>query len=274
MKNLKLASGYEIPMVGLGVFLAENGQETENAVKWALESGYRHIDTAKIYGNETAVGNAIKASGVKREDIFVTTKLWNEDIRQKNSAEAIKSSLKDLQLDYIDLYLIHWPADGFVEAWQQLENFYKQGLVRSIGVSNFHKVHLDALLPSCNIVPMVNQIESHPRLSNYELINYCKDKNIEIEAWSPLGGGSTAAELLLNDTLVSIGKKYNKSSAQVIVRWNVQRDVIVLPKSVHKERIAQNIDVFDFELSADDMKAIDGLNTNSRVGAHPENFDF
>ncbi len=274
MVNMKLKSGSEIPMVGLGVFLSEDGTETENAVTWALESGYRHIDTAKIYKNEKSVGNAIKASSTNREDIFITTKLWNEDIRQNNARKAITNSLKALQTDYIDLYLIHWPADGFVEAWLEMEKFYKEGLVKSIGVSNFHKVHFDALLPKCNIVPMVNQIESHPRLTNYELINYCKGLGMAIQAWSPLGGGRTAAELLANETLISIGKKYNKSTAQVIIRWNIQRDVIVLPKSVKKNRIAENIDVFDFELSTDDMKIIDSLNMDKRVGSDPENFAF
>ncbi len=274
MEKIKLASGHEIPMVGLGVFKAQNGQETEDSVKWALEAGYRHIDTAMIYGNEESVGKAIKESKVKREEIFITTKLWNEDIRQGSARQAIENSLKALQVDYIDLYLIHWPAKGFVNAWLEMEEFYKEGLVKSIGVSNFHKVHFDELLPKANIVPMVNQIESHPRLTNYDLINYCKDLNIEVQAWSPLGGGSTAKELLANDVLVSIGKKYNKSAAQVVIRWNIQRNVIVLPKSSNKDRIAQNIDVFDFELSKEDMKSIDNLNTNSRVGSHPENFNF
>ncbi len=274
MKNVKLKSGHEIPIIGLGVFKAVDGAETENAVKWAIESGYTHIDTAKIYRNEKSVGNAVKNSGVKRENLFITTKLWNEDIRQRNTEAALHESLKALQTDYIDLYLIHWAADGFVEAWLEMEKFYQQGLIKSIGVSNFHKVHFDALLPKCNIVPMINQIESHPRLTNYELINYCKDLGMEIQAWSPLGGGSTAAELLANDTLNSIGKKYGKSAAQVIIRWNVQRDVIVLPKSVHKERIAQNIDVFDFELSREDMDSIDALNKDARVGSHPETFTF
>ncbi len=274
MKNVKLKSGKEIPVVGLGVFKSASGLETENAVKWALEAGYRHIDTAKVYGNEESVGKAIKESGIKREEIFITTKLWNEDIRQGATRKAVENSLKALQVDYIDLYLIHWAAEGFVEAWLEMEKCYKEGLIKSIGVSNFHKVHFEELLPKASIVPMINQIESHPRLTNYELINYCKDLDIKVQAWSPLGGGATAKELLANDTLVSIGKKHNKSAAQVVIRWNIQRDVIVLPKSSNKDRIAQNIDVFDFELSLEDMKAIDDLNTNSRVGSHPENFNF
>ncbi len=272
--NLTLANGNSIPMVGLGVFLAENGAETENAVKWALEAGYRHIDTAKIYGNETAVGNAIKESGVKREDIFVTTKLWNEDIRQGKAREALLKSLEDLQLDYIDLYLLHWPVEGRVEAWFELEKLYNEGLIKNIGVSNFHKVHLDELLPKCTIVPHINQIESHPRLTNCELIDLCKENDIAVQVWSPLGGGKTAAELLANETLVNIGKKYGKTPAQVIIRWDLQRGVIVLPKSSHQDRIKQNFDVFDFELSAEDMATIFDMNTNTRVGADPENFDF
>ncbi len=272
--NLKFANGNSIPMVGLGVFLSEDGNETENAVKWALEAGYRHIDTAKIYGNEESVGKAMKESGVKREDIFLTTKLWNEDIRQGRNREAFYESLEKLGTDYIDLYLIHWPVEGRVEAWLEMEKLYKEGLIKNIGVSNFHKEHLDELLAKSSIVPCVNQIESHPRLTNCELIDYCKGLGIEVQAWSPLGGGTTAAELLKNETLVGIGEKYGKSAAQVIIRWNLQRNVIVLPKSVKKERIIQNFDVFNFELTNEDMEKIYALNTNSRVGADPMNFNF
>ncbi len=272
--NLKFANGNSIPMVGLGVFLSEDGQETENAVKWALEAGYRHIDTAKIYGNEKSVGKAMKESGVKREDIFLTTKLWNEDIRQGKAREACLKSLEDLGTDYIDLYLLHWPVEGRVEAWLELEKLYKEGLVKNIGVSNFTQAHLTELLEKATVVPCTNQIESHPKLTNTDLIDFCKARDISVEAWSPLGGGTTAAELLKNETLVAIGEKYGKSAAQVIIRWNLQRDVIVLPKSVNKERIIQNFDVFDFELSKEDMDAIFAMNTNSRVGADPDNFNF
>lgn len=274
MELLTFENGRKIPMVGLGVFKSENGMETENAVKWALDSGYTHIDTAMIYKNEQSVGKAIKESGKKREDLFITTKIWTDDIRSGNTRKALETSLKNLDMDYVDLYLIHWAVEGYEQTWKNLEKLYEEGLIKTIGVSNFHQVHFEKLLSNCNIVPFVNQIESHPKLANRELISYCQNKKIAIQAWSPLGGGRTAKEMLQSSVLIDIGKKYGKTPAQVIIRWNIQRNVIVLPKSVHQDRIIQNIDVFDFVLSSEDMEAIFAMDINARVGTNPENVPF
>lgn len=270
----QLANGNEIPMIGLGVFKSEEGSETVNAVRWAIESGYKHIDTAALYANEKSVGLGIKESGVDRSELFITTKLANPDTRAGKAREGFYTSLEKMGLDYIDLYLIHWPVDGRVEAWLEMEKLYKEGLIKNIGVSNFHKVHLDEFLKVTNIVPQINQIESHPKLQNTELIEYCRGLGIEMEAWSPLGGGKTATEMLQSPQLIELGAKYNKSPAQIIIRWNLQRGVVVLPKSVNKGRIAENINVFDFQLSEQDMEVMKGMNTNSRVGSDPENFNF
>lgn len=271
-KTFKLHNGVEIPKIGLGVYLAENGQDTENAVLWAIESGYSHIDTAMIYQNEESVGNAIIKSGIEREKLFITTKLWNEDIRNHNIKNAFLDSLKRLQLDYVDLYLIHWPADGYQNAWKELEELYKAGKIKSIGVSNFNVHHLEEIFKICTVKPMVNQIESNPYFNNGKLIDYCKQHGIVVEAWSPLGGNG--ARILSDETIVKLAEKYDKTPAQIIIKWQIQKGVVVLPKSVKKERIASNIDVYDFELSADDMNSIDSLNKNVRTGPDPDNFDF
>ncbi len=274
MKNLTFTNGIDIPMVGLGVFLSKDGEDTKNAVKWALEAGYRHIDTAMIYQNEASVGLSLKETDVPREEIFVTTKLWNEDIRSGNVREAFNKSLELLQLDYIDLYLIHWPATGYAKAWAEVEKLYNEGKIKAIGVSNFQKHHLEELLKTATIKPMVNQIESNPVFTNQELIDYCQKQDIAIQAWSPFGGEGQAATLLGSQTLVDIANKYNKTTAQVIIRWNLQRDVIVLPKSVTKERIISNYDVFDFELTQEELQIISNMNTNKRTGPDPDNFNF
>jgi diketogulonate reductase-like aldo/keto reductase len=272
MKKIELNNHIEIPQIGLGVFRTPSGEVTENAVKWALEAGYRHIDTTWIYGNEESVGKAIKASGIPREEIFLTTKLWNEDIRQRKTREAFETSLKLLQTDYIDLYLIHWPAEGYVEAWHEMEKLYKEGRIRAIGVSNFHAHHLETLAESSEIIPAVDQIESNPYFNNQALIDYCHSKEIQVEVWSPLGG--TGGTILSDPVLQAIGKKYGKSPAQVVIRWHIQRNTIVLPKSVHQDRIIANLNVFDFTLSEDDMKQIDALHRNTRTGSDPETFNF
>jgi len=272
MNYVQLNGGVKIPQLGLGVFQTPDGEQTVNAVKWALEARYRHIDTAKIYGNERSVGDGIKASGIARGDIFLTTKLWNADIRAGRTREAFEESLRALQTDYVDLYLIHWPADGFCEAWSVMEELFKEGKIRAIGVSNFHKSHLERLEKTAKQMPTVNQIESHPYFSNQPLIDYCFSWDIAVEVWSPLGG--TGGNLLQDKTLVSLAEKYNKTPAQIVLRWDIQRNVVVIPKSTHRERIISNKAIFDFELSEADMAAINALNRNQRVGSDPDHFDF
>ncbi|OZG66147.1 glyoxal reductase [Bifidobacterium hapali] len=261
-----------IPQIGLGVFRTPDGDTTVNAVRAALETGYRHIDTARIYGNEASVGEGIRQSGVPREDVFVTTKLWNDDIRAHRAKAAFNESLDRLGLDYVNLYLIHWPADGWQQAWDDLQEIAATGRAKAIGVSNFHQHHLNELLKNSDVVPAVDQIESSPQFTNQELVDFVHGHGIAIEAWSPLGG--TGGNLLTDPLLAQIGAKYGKSAAQVVIRWHLQRGIVVLPKSTHAERIRENFDVFDFALTDADMAAINTLSTGHRNGADPDNFGF
>jgi diketogulonate reductase-like aldo/keto reductase len=272
MLNLTLNNEVKIPQLGLGVFQTPKGEDTVNSVKWALEAGYRHIDTAKIYGNESDVGTGIKESNIAREEIFLTTKLWNEDIRAERTREAFEESLKALQTDYVDLYLIHWPVESFEKAWMVMEELYQEGKIKAIGLSNFHQSHLEKIQKIAKVKPVVNQIESHPYMNNQALINLCKSIGMEIEVWSPLGG--TGGNVLEDETLNKLAAKYGKSAAQIVLRWDIQREVIVIPKSIHKDRIIANIDIFDFKLTDEDMALINNLNKNLRVGPNPDNFDF
>ncbi|WJQ80380.1 aldo/keto reductase [Brevibacillus brevis] len=270
-----LYNGVKMPWMGLGVFKVEEGQELELAVKNAIKHGYRSIDTAAIYNNEEGVGRGIRAglqeAGLTREDLFVTSKVWNADLGYESTLQAYETSLKKLGLEYLDLYLIHWPVEGkFKEAWRALETLYKKGLVKAIGVSNFHVHHLEELLKDAEIKPMVNQVEFHPRLSQDELRAYCKEQGIQFEAWSPLMQG----QLLDNPVLKGIAEKYGKSIAQVIIRWDLQNGVVTIPKSTKEHRIVENASVFDFELTNEDMEMIHSLNQNHRVGPDPDNFDF
>ncbi|AFZ91708.1 MULTISPECIES: aldo/keto reductase [Bacillus] len=270
-----LHNGVEMPWFGIGVFKVEEGAELVNAVKTALVHGYRSVDTAAIYGNEEGVGEGIRQglqeAGLKREDIFVTSKVWNADLGYEETLKAFDTSLEKLGLDYLDLYLIHWPVEGkYIDAWRALETLYRDGRIKAIGVSNFQIHHLKHLMKETEIKPMINQVEYHPRLTQKELLAFCTEQDIQLEAWSPLMQG----QLLDHPVLQEIAEKYGKSAAQVILRWDLQNGVITIPKSTKKHRIEENANVFDFELSADDIKRIDDLNENLRVGPDPDNFDF
>ncbi|MCT6681926.1 aldo/keto reductase [Bacillus velezensis] len=270
-----LHNGVEMPWFGIGVFKVKEGAELVNAVKTALVHGYRSVDTAAIYGNEEGVGEGIRQglqeAGLKREDIFVTSKVWNADLGYEETLKAFDTSLEKLGLDYLDLYLIHWPVEGkYIDAWRALETLYRDGRIKAIGVSNFQIHHLKHLMKETETKPMINQVEYHPRLTQKELLAFCTEQGIQLEAWSPLMQG----QLLDHPVLQEIAEKYGKSAAQVILRWDLQNGVITIPKSTKKHRIEENANVFDFELSADDMKRIDDLNENLRVGPDPDNFDF
>ena len=278
--NITLNNDVLIPQLGLGVWQAKDGAEVETAVKSAIDAGYRLIDTAAIYGNEAGVGDGIRASGVSREDLFITTKVWNADQGYNTTLKAFDHSLQLLGLDYVDMYLIHWPMpakNAYKETWRAMEELYAQGRVKVIGVCNFQISHLQDLMSVAKVKPAVNQVELHPYFPQTELRKFCQDNKIAIESWSPIGGSggagskyATDAPLLDQPVLRSIGDKYGKSPAQVVIRWHIQNGLIVIPKSVHPERIKENIDVFDFELSDDDMASIDGLENGKRGGPNPD----
>lgn len=268
--NVTLNDGITMPQIGLGVWKAENGDETVNAVRSALETGYRLIDTAAVYRNEESVGQAIKEASVQRKDIFLTTKLWNSDQGSTNVRPALETSLTKLGLDYVDLYLIHWPTPErqlFLESWHELEKLKAEGLIRSIGVSNFRIEDLEVLKSESSTIPSVNQIELHPLFQQRELREYANATGIAIESWSPIGGSK--GSLLDDERLAEIGQSHGKTVAQVIIRWHIQSGLIVIPKSVHTERIKENFDVFDFELSNSDMEEINAMDAGMRGGPDP-----
>ncbi|GGG72964.1 aldo/keto reductase [Paenibacillus radicis (ex Gao et al. 2016)] len=270
-----LHNGVKMPWFGLGVFKVEEGSSTVESVKSAIRNGYRSIDTAAIYQNETGVGQGIKEAlaenGLSREELFVTSKVWNDDQGYESTLAAYETSLQKLGLEYLDLYLVHWPGkDKYKETWRALETLYKEGRVKAIGVSNFHIHHLEELLKDAEIIPMVNQVELHPSLSQQELRDYCAAKDIQIEAWSPLMQG----QLLDNPVLTEIGAKHGKSVAQVILRWDLQHGIVTIPKSIKENRIVENASIFDFELSAEEVARIDALNENRRVGPDPDTLLF
>ena len=269
----KLNNGIEIPALGLGVFRMDNEKEAYNSVRKAIDLGYRHIDTAMVYENEAPIGRAIRESGVSREEFFVTTKLWNQDIVNGNEQKAFETSLRTLALDYVDLYLVHWPIkDKYVTVWSEMEKIYQSGKARAVGVSNYQESHLHEIINLKSLIPAVNQIELHPYLSQEPLVEFCTQHNIHIESWSPLCANKN--NLLQEPSLIKIGEKFMKTAAQVVLRWNIERGLIVIPKSSHPKRQAENIDVFDFELTVEDMQKIDLLNKDMRVGPHPDEVGF
>ncbi|MCE4051634.1 MULTISPECIES: aldo/keto reductase [Bacillaceae] len=279
MKHLQdtvaLANGVKMPWLGLGVFQVEDGATVVESVRAAIKNGYRSIDTAAIYQNEAGVGQGIKEgielAGISREDLFITSKVWNDDLGYEKTLAAFEASLEKLGLDYLDLYLIHWPKAGkYKEAWRALETLYKNKKVKAIGVSNFQVHHLEDLMKDAEIMPMINQVEFHPKLTQTEVRAFCQSHGIQVEAWSPLMQG----QLLDHELLKSIGAKYNKSVAQVIIRWDLQNGIITIPKSIKEHRIIENADVFDFILTDKEMEQITELNENLRVGPDPDNFDF
>ncbi|MCP2031006.1 2,5-diketo-D-gluconate reductase A [Okibacterium sp. HSC-33S16] len=268
--HIELNSGHSIPQLGFGVFLVDPS-DTQRVVEDALEVGYRHIDTATGYNNETQVGAAIKASGIPREEIFVTTKLLNDDHKAGDVTGAFSRSLDMLGLDYLDLYLIHWPMpknERFVETWRQFETFKSEGRARSIGVSNFLVPHLETLLAATDVVPDVNQVELHPIFQQRELREFQATHGIRTEAWGPLGQGKY--DLFSMPAVADVAAAHDVTPAQVVLRWHIQTGNIVIPKSTRRERMAENFDIFGFELSAEEMAAIDALDENRRVGGHPE----
>lgn len=262
-----LHNGVKMPWFGLGVFKVKEGAEVVESVKAAIKNGYRSIDTAAIYQNEEGVGQGIKESEIPREELFITSKVWNADQGYESALQAYETSLKKLGLEYLDLYLIHWPGKNkFKETWKALEKLYKDGRVRAIGVSNFKIHHLEDLLKDAEIKPMVNQVEYHPHLTQKGLLAFCEKEGIQLEAWSPLKQG----ELLTDSTINEIAEKYGKTAAQVILRWDLQTKVVTIPKSIKEQRIIENANIFDFELSSEDIKMLDGLNKNERVGSDPD----
>lgn len=261
-----LNNGVKMPWLGFGTYKVENGNTVIESVNEALKIGYRHIDTASYYGNEEGVGIAIKESGIPRSEIFLVSKVWNSDQGYEKTIKSFNTSLKKLGTDYLDLFLIHWPHPLHKETWRALERLYKEGRIRAIGVSNFKINHLKELLDDAEIKPMVNQVEFHPELIQNELIKFCKEHDIQLEAWSPLMRGKVFEIQLLEE----LSKKYGKTISQIVLRWDLQMGVVTIPKSTTSTRIKENADIFDFEISKEDMDKIQQLDKGLRIGADPD----
>ncbi len=278
-KSIKLNNGVLIPQPGFGTFMTKDGEEAIQAVKWAVETGYRHIDTAAIYNNEKGVGEGIRQCGVSREELFVTSKVWNSERGYDKTLKAFDKTMSDLGLDYLDLYLIHWPANERQfgkkasklnqETWRAMEKLYEEGRIKAIGVSNFMPHHIERLMEKATVKPAVNQIEFHPGLLQKECVEFCKEQEITVEAWSPLGRG----ELIFDELLMGLAEKYGSTVAQLIIRWVMQHDIVPLVKSTKQTRIEENFQIFDFEISSEDMQRIDEMKP-VRMGPDPDDADF
>lgn len=268
VESIDLYNGVKIPKLGLGLFLMKDEAELVNAVKYAVEVGYRHFDTAKIYGNEKYLARGLKEAGINREDVFITSKVWNYDEGYEQTKVAFQESLDRLDTDYLDLYLIHWATPKYIETWKALVELYEEGKIKAIGVSNFQIHHLEELKNQGLMQPMINQIETHPEFPQNELHEYMKENGIVHEAWGPLGQGKS--ELLNHPILIEIGKKYFKTPAQVIIRWHLERGEVVIPKSTHENRILENSNVFNFSLTDEEIHQIDSLETGTRYGSDPD----
>lgn len=266
-----LNNGVKMPWLGLGVLRLNEGGEVENAVKVALENGYRSIDTAAIYHNEKGVGRGIRASGIPREEIFISSKVANDQQGYHNTYKAFERSLNWLQTDYLDMYLIHWPQENLsIETWKAMEELYHKGKIKAIGVSNFWIHHLEYFLPHCQVIPAVDQVEFHPEMTQELLRQYCSDRNIQLEAWSPLMQG----KVLKIPEIKTIAARYNKTPVQVVLRWNIQKGVVTIPRSGIKSEIISNSKIFDFELDEDDVRTIDSLNKNRSVFPYYDRIPF
>ncbi|MGN4127701.1 aldo/keto reductase [Lysinibacillus sphaericus] len=276
MGNVTLNNGLEMPLVGYGVFRVPQGEDLAEAVKTAIAKGYRSIDTAQVYRNEESVGQGIRAAIaeglVTREELFVTSKVWNDGLSYEDTLTAYDRSLEKLGLEYLDLYLIHWPGidTNHIEAYKALEKIYQDGRVRSIGVSNFHVHHLENLLKETTIIPVINQIEFHPHLTQEQVRAYCKEHAIQVEAWSPLMNGALLEEELIQE----LAAKYSKTPAQIVLRYDVQHGVVTIPKTMTPARMTENLDVFDFSLTDEEMAKLDAINDGLRCGPDPEKFNF
>jgi diketogulonate reductase-like aldo/keto reductase len=267
--TITLNNGIHMPGFGLGVYKVEGGNTVIDTVSSALEVGYRLIDTAEFYDNEEGVGQAIRQSGIPREEIFVTSKVWNDSQGYESTLKAYEESLEKLGLDYLDLYLIHWPVSGkFKDTWRAMEKLYQDGKVRAIGVSNFHVHHLEELIKDAKIKPAINQIEFHPHLTQEAVLTFCKENDIQMQAWSPLKKGRIFEEPLL----VKLAEKYGKTVAQLILRWDLEQGVATIPKTTNKNRMIENADVFDFKLTTEDIEQITNLNRDERTGSNPDDF--
>lgn len=267
-ESITLYNGVEIPKLGLGVFLMKDEEELVEAVKSAVEVGYRHFDTAKIYGNEEYLAKGLKESGISREEIFLTSKVWNYDLGYEQTKIAFQETLDRLDTDYLDLYLIHWAAPKYAESWRALIELYEEGRVRAIGVSNFQIHHLEDLKNQELMQPMINQIETHPEFPQNELHEYMKENGIVHEAWGPLGQGKT--DLFQQPVILGLADKYGKTPAQIILRWHLERGEVVIPKSVRPSRIRENSEIFDFSLTSVEMELMETLNTGTRYGSDPD----